>query len=424
MSVMWRILLAGLTLVWTGAAGDKTQSPELNVNSRYTIESSQVTGRLSHNVSKPLRRDIERIVGTKLDQNIVNGLRDRLAQEFRNAAVNVRVARGTKAEHVTVSFEVSRREKSDFDVNVPKALYHARQGWSGGVEGEFRWNDNVFRLGTISDGDALMERFAGVNAGYERDRIGTDAIGARFRVESYRAQWNSATLNQFSLPSGTAPAYPGLPAIYRTRQTFAPEIVFRPKKDIEISAGVRVANFETQYPVARTESANAITTGVRLRHTWEGTGDTDQELSGGYSLISSISGLGADYRYTRHAVDARYEMKHKDHTLMLAFLAGSVSGDAPMFDRFVLGNFSTLRGWNKYDLAPVGGSRVAHGSVEYRYDNFEVFYDTGTIWDPQRNPGQKHSVGGGLHYRGFHIAVAFPLKSGKTDPIFMLGTAF
>ena len=57
--------------------------------------------------------------------------------------------------------------------------------------------------------------------------------------------------------------------------------------------------------------------------------------------------------------------------------AGITTGRAPLFERFVLGNSSTLRGWNKYDLDPLGGNRMVHNSVEYRYGAFQVFYDTG-----------------------------------------------
>ena len=58
-----------------------------------------------------------------------------------------------------------------------------------------------------------------------------------------------------------------------------------------------------------------------------------------------------------------------------------ITGRAPLFERFVLGNSTTLRGWNKYELDPLGGNRMVHNSVEYRYGVFQVFYDSGAIWD-------------------------------------------
>ena len=54
-----------------------------------------------------------------------------------------------------------------------------------------------------------------------------------------------------------------------------------------------------------------------------------------------------------------------------------------------------LRGWNKYDLDPLGGSRVAHNSLDYRYGIFEAFYDAGAIWDPGQDIVARHSGGRG-----------------------------
>ena len=97
---------------------------------------------------------------------------------------------------------------------------------------------------------------------------------------------------------------------------------------------------------------------------------------------------------------------------------------APLFDRFVLGNSSTLRGWNKYALDPLGGSHVIHGSVDYRYRFIQVFYDSGAIWDRPQEREQKQSAGVGLKKENFQLAVAFPIRSGHTEPVFFAGMNF
>ena len=94
-----------------------------------------------------------------------------------------------------------------------------------------------------------------------------------------------------------------------------------------------------------------------------------------------------------------------------------------MFERFVLGNTSTLRGWHKFDLNPLGGTRVAHGSLEYRYHWFQIFYDAGALWNKGEDAEAKHSIGLGLRSKGgFYLALAFPIRSGRAEPIFMIGT--
>ena len=144
-------------------------------------------------------------------------------------------------------------------------------------------------------------------------------------------------------------------------------------------------------------------------------------------------------------------------------MAGFIAGRAPLFERFVLGTSSTLRGWNKFDVDPLGGDRMVHNTVEYHYRLFEAFYDTGAVWtqgqtavarhsvgasprgrirprnrnrrspcsdhcrrqDRHRRAGvhavASHSVGAGLRHDGIHLAVAFPMREGRVEPVFMLG---
>jgi outer membrane protein assembly factor BamA len=114
-------------------------------------------------------------------------------------------------------------------------------------------------------------------------------------------------------------------------------------------------------------------------------------------------------------------MNHGKHEVTDEVSAGVLTGSAPLFDRFVLGNSSTLRGWNKFDLDPLGGNRMVHNSVEYRYGCFEAFYDAGAIWDSGVEPAvTRQGIGVGLRQGAFSLAVAFPIRQGRADPIFMM----
>jgi outer membrane protein assembly factor BamA len=102
-----------------------------------------------------------------------------------------------------------------------------------------------------------------------------------------------------------------------------------------------------------------------------------------------------------------------------------VNGQAPLFERFTLGDSRTLRGWSKFDVAPMGGTRVAHGSLDYTFHWVGVFYDTGSVWDGIGKTNVKHSAGIALGGReGLYVAVAFPLRSGSVQPLFILGMNF
>jgi len=101
--------------------------------------------------------------------------------------------------------------------------------------------------------------------------------------------------------------------------------------------------------------------------------------------------------------------------------AGVIGGRAPLSDRFVLGNTYYLRGWNKYEIDPLGGNRAVHNSVEYHYGPFQVFYDTGAVWDESQPVIARHSMGIGVRESVFSLAVAIPMRGGHVEPIFMMG---
>ena len=95
-----------------------------------------------------------------------------------------------------------------------------------------------------------------------------------------------------------------------------------------------------------------------------------------------------------------------------------------MFERFILGNAELLRGWNKFDLAPLGGSRAVHGSIDYHYRGLLLFYDTGALWDRPEQREQKQSLGVGFGVHGWELALAWPIRSGAANPVFYVGMNF
>jgi outer membrane protein assembly factor BamA len=107
-------------------------------------------------------------------------------------------------------------------------------------------------------------------------------------------------------------------------------------------------------------------------------------------------------------------------------LAGSTSGHAPLFERFALGDTRTLRGWNKFDVNPLGGARVAHASVQYKYRWAGVFYDTGAAWDRGEDAEVRHAAGVvvAVTRSGPYLTVGFPLRNANFYPLFMLTMNF
>jgi hypothetical protein len=350
-----------------------------------------------------------------MDSLRLEKLAGRIKDELRAAKVRVHVAKGTMPGHVLVDFEVA---KKPVDLKVAKFLYDNKQGWSGEASATTHAAGNAFTLGLVSDDDAMLERYTGMRAKYERDSLGTDRLGLRFEFDDFHEMWSQTTAS--ADPSG----------IYRSRQMFMPEARVVLMEPLELDFGFSFARFQPSTLGATTESSNAVVSTLRYHQRWgSGPGDVgegvqDQEVEASYSMDAGLRILQTDNDYTRQSVQAHYAFRHDRSSMEVTFMAGRIIGQAPLFDRFVLGNASMLRGWSKFDLDPMGGSRVVYGSVDYSYRNFQVFYDTGAVWDrPQEREG-KQSVGVGFKKEGFQLAVAFPIGETRAIPVCFAGMNF
>jgi hypothetical protein len=421
------LLVLGLAIIPSAAAApedppDASQEPAaLNVNARYLIDSVKITGwRKTGQIAKhpplsnSLRADVDSLVGQNLDRPRLDELAKRLKKELHAAQVEVKVDKGESPEHVAVNFEVQIDRDKAFDLDVVRFVYHSRQGFSGEGNAVIKAHGNSFLFGLVSDNDQLAERFAGIRAGFERRNLGTERLRLRFLFSSFHDQWNGAS---------RLAADPG--ELYRDRTSFAPQATVVLAQPLELSFGADFTRFRPDLPGARAESSNAVVSTLRYHQRWNSGGGEDQDLQAAYFLRSGTGVLESDRVFSRHEVDANYRLREGHSRLDIRFLAGQIGGVAPVFERFVLGNSRLLRGWNKFDLTPLGASHVIHGSIEYSYRGLLLFYDTGAIWNKPAEREQKNSLGIGFRSKdGFQLAVAFPVRNGAVDPVFYIGAGF
>jgi hypothetical protein len=405
-------LPVGALLVGACFVASAQITPVVNVNSRYIVASIEVSGHDEFTLSKGIHEQIQDLIGEYLDQAALDGLSDRIRKELHAKSVTYRVMKSDQPEQVKVNFEVTRRSIS-LEVNVPKFLYHSTQGWSGAVEGVTGFGPGAVTFRLLSDDDELVERNTGFLARYDHKKVGSDRVRLSFQFESYHQQWNRSTRREEG-PEG----------LYRTRQNFEPSITIVIAKPLTFTAGLSFERIQHQFPAARIESADAVVNTLRYHRLLEDSDANKHLLDAGYSLRVATTLLGSDSAYARHRWNFGYTFSHDQHSVLVGFIGGVIAGRAPLFERYVLGNSSTLRGWNKYDIDPLGGSRMAHGSVEYRYRYFQIFYDAGAVWDRGQDVTPRNSLGVGLRKDGFSLAVAFPLKDGRLDPVFMAGMNF
>jgi hypothetical protein len=323
------------------------------------------------------------------------------------------VVRGETAEQVRVEFDV-RPARASVGMNLNQFLYDSQQGWSGSGEADLTVQQHTFALGLVSDGDWMVERYSGITARYEDKSLGTDWLSFRFDADSFHEQWNQATL------VALAARRDGAAELYRARQEFRPTATMVLAKPLTLTVGAQVELLDSELPAASAEAANAVVATLRYHREVEGS-DNQQDLDADCSLHAATKVFYSDYVYALRSAGVRYLYRSGKHMLKDNAWGGFISGNAPLADRFVLGNTYYLRGWNKYELDPLGGNRAVYNSVEYHYGPFQAFYDLGAVWDEGQPVVARHSMGIGVRESVFSLAVAIPVRSGHVEPIFMMG---
>lgn len=127
--------------------------------------------------------------------------------------------------------------------------------------------------------------------------------------------------------------------------------------------------------------------------------------------------LGGTFRYNEAIVEARAYVPAGSTVLAARVHAGSIAArsdaDVPFSDRFFLGGASSLRGWSRYQVAPltegipIGGRTMIEMALEWRVPvrgaiGMVGFFDTGNVWARSfaaTTGGFRSDAGVGLRYR-------------------------
>ena len=203
---------------------------------------------------------------------------------------------------------------------------------------------------------------------------------------------------------------------------FEPSVSLLPIPDIKLTFGASFQTLAMESPAMHDMAAHSFTFGAQFRHNAGSRRGVRHSIAADYRLREATTRLESDFLYTRQFVSAAYTLSTRRQAFMFSFQGGHTDGEPPAFDRFTIGNTATLRGWDKFDVAPIGGTRLLYGSLEYRYEPFQLFYDFGKVWDPEQVVEWKHSVGIGLAWRnGFFMSLGVPLRYHGITPVFMIG---
>jgi hypothetical protein len=418
---------ARVTDVQQGDALETESALDLNINSRYTIESINFVDHREYKLSTSSVEEIRRLVGAKLSSEALDRLTARLRGELRAHDVTFRLTRGAQPDSVRVLIQVDHAGGS-IDASIPTLGYNSQIGFSGTAQLTSTIGPNIFTFRMLRDTDNLIERYSGIQASYQRKVTASGRLRIGFEFDGYQDQYDPSTLA--ALASDSRPSSLGAGA-YGSRLNYEPSATFVIAEPLTYTVGLSFEQLNNLPSAARSESANAVVNTLRYHQHFAGSGDDTQELDAGYTLRAATTLLGSDLPYTRHVAHLKYNYTSRAQSVEVTMLAGAIYGEAPLFERFALGDSTLLRGWNKYDLDPLGGNRLMYGSVTYGYRMMRVFYDAGSVWDQGKPNAVKDSAGVGISsglgvlQRGaFLMALAFPLRQGRVTPVVIAGMNF
>jgi len=322
------------------------------------------------------------------------------------------------------------RAGGSLEASVPNFSYNSALGFTATGQLSSTIGPNNFTVRMLRDSDDLIEKFSGVQAKYQRP-MGNGRVSFGFEFSGYQDQYDPSTINALAAehPSSTSSLIGA--GAYGSRLDYEPSATFLLAAPLTLTIGLSFEQLNNLPTAARSEWANAVINTLRYHQRWQNSGDSTQQLDAGYSLRAATTVIATDLPYTRHVAHLKYNYSSRTQSLEVTMLAGAIYGQAPLFERFALGDSTLLRGWNKYDLDPLGGNRLAYGSVTYGYHVMRVFYDTGSVWDQGKSPEAKESAGVGvssglgvLEKGAFLVALAFPLRQGHVTPVVIAGMNF
>ena len=365
-----------------------------NVNARYVIEHVEIIGARDSEISQEVRDDLQSLVGMRLESEDAERLEDRIERALPRYDISRRIARGSQPGQIRLVYEARKKENArwlHFQPSRSNVVYHSDQGWGGFLDLPISGRDLRFTpIVAIDDGDDLIEEYSGFGLRFETRELFTERLGASLEWTTFDQTWRGATISALAVN-------PEVPGLYETRSTITPLVSFAFTPELSVTAGVSITELEPLAAAAAgSQMANAAVAAIAFAREWHAAG-ARHDLNATFGLRAGSRALESDLAYTRYLGQGWYRYGRGRHSVVVRGMAGSITGDAPLFERFSLGDSRTLRGWDKYDVAPAGGDRMTYASIEYEFCGLALFLDSGSVWDQNKDSHFRVATGLGFH---------------------------
>jgi len=407
----------GQARVFFVVAREADPGSDENVNARYVVEHAEITGVPVGDLSQELRDDLQALAGKRLDSGDADRFQERLEREVPGYDVSRRIQRGTEVGRIRLVFDLHKKAVPNwlrFEPLRSNLLYHSDQGWGG------FWDVNIggsttrfIPMFAFDYADDHVEEYSGYGLRFEALKLGTRRLGASFEWSWFDTDWRDASLNALALN-------PGIPAAYDNRMTVTPLLKFAFNPNLSVTGGVSISELEPLEPAIDERMANAVVGAIDYDRQFAHE-SVKHTVDASFGVHAGTRDLQSDLTYRRYLGQGLYRFELGRHQVIATGMAGGITGQAPLFERFTLGDSVTLRGWDKYDIAPAGGDRVFHSSIEYRYTGLALFLDVGSVWDANTERQVRVSAGLGFHGGPAFLSVGFPLNTDDLRAVFTIG---
>ena len=401
----------------------RDQGRDPNINTKYTVDAVEVKGVPQRDISPELWKELQSLVGKPLDSDAADRLGNQLRAEFPTYDLHRATSRSSEQGRIRVIYYLRLPDWARwlrFEPMDANALFHSDQGWGALLPLAITSHDVlVAPIFAWDTADELVEEYSGFGIRVDARRLGTDRLGLFFEWSTYDQDWRDATLAALALN-------PQLPRAYRNRMTVTPMLKFAFTQQLSVAGGVGITELDPLNEDLGLPSrmANAAIGSVRFKQHWDAASDVDHDVAASFTLRAGTSALESAFEYDRYLTQADYAFRMRGHRVRGSAMFGRINGQAPMFERFALGDSRTLRGWDKYDIAPAGGDRMFHASVEYRYHLLMLFLDAGSVWDTGFDKRVRFSTGAGITPGPFFMILGFPLNTDEFRAVFTMGFRF
>lgn len=390
-----------------------------NINSRYIVEQADLTGVPDEELTQELRDGLKALVGQRLDSGEAERLQGRMERELPRYEISRRIQRGSERGRIRLVYEARKKEPPSwlrFDPLRSNVVYHSEHGWGSYLDPAMGYRSIRFTpIFAINDSEDLVEEYSGYGLRFETRKLGTRRLGASLEWSKFDQDWRGATLDALALK-------PEIPSLYSERATVTPVLKFAITPDLSLAAGVSITELEPLDRATDSQMANAAIASLGYVRRWEPDGsNTTHRVDASFSVRAGSRALESDLAYTRYLGQGLYRYDFGRHHVQASGMAGGITGEAPLFERFALGDSTRLRGWDKYEIAPAGGDRTLYAAIEYRYSAVALFFDVGSVWDANTERRVRASAGFGFHAGPAFLTVGFPLNTANLTAILTMG---